>query len=56
VCGVEDDTIAIQNLVQASLGSIIGEMDLDDALSFWDEIEGSNVSADVTRGAPAGKG
>ncbi len=33
VYGVEDYRFAIQNLVQTSLRSIIGEMDLDDALS-----------------------
>uniref|UniRef100_A0A832A7J0 SPFH/Band 7/PHB domain protein n=1 Tax=Desulfacinum infernum TaxID=35837 RepID=A0A832A7J0_9BACT len=33
VYGVEDYRLAIQNLVQTSLRSIIGEMDLDDALS-----------------------
>jgi regulator of protease activity HflC (stomatin/prohibitin superfamily) len=33
VYGVENYRIAIQNLVQTSLRSIIGEMDLDDALS-----------------------
>jgi regulator of protease activity HflC (stomatin/prohibitin superfamily) len=39
VYGVEDYTIAIQNLVQTSLRSIVGEMDLDDALSSRDEIK-----------------
>nr|NIR49085.1 paraslipin [candidate division KSB1 bacterium]NIR71948.1 paraslipin [candidate division KSB1 bacterium]NIS24589.1 paraslipin [candidate division KSB1 bacterium]NIU25192.1 paraslipin [candidate division KSB1 bacterium]NIU93190.1 hypothetical protein [candidate division KSB1 bacterium] len=33
VYGVEDYRFAIQNMVQTSLRSIIGEMDLDDALS-----------------------
>ena len=33
VYGVEDYQIAIQTLVQTTLRSIIGEMDLDDALS-----------------------
>ena len=37
VYGVEDYRLAIQNLVQTSLRSIIGEMDLDDALSSRDE-------------------
>ncbi|GGB85756.1 membrane protein [Marinobacterium zhoushanense] len=39
VYGVEDYRIAIQNLVQTSLRSIIGEMDLDDALSNRDAIK-----------------
>lgn len=39
VYGVEDYTLAIQNLVQTSLRSIIGEMDLDDALSSRDQIK-----------------
>jgi regulator of protease activity HflC (stomatin/prohibitin superfamily) len=39
VYGVEDYRIAIQNLVQTSLRSIIGEMDLDDALSSRDTIK-----------------
>lgn len=39
VYGVEDFRIAIQNLVQTSLRSIIGEMDLDDALSSRDRIK-----------------
>ena len=39
VYGVEDYQIAIQNLVQTSLRSIVGEMDLDDALSSRDEIK-----------------
>ncbi|WP_020680857.1 SPFH domain-containing protein [Marinobacterium rhizophilum] len=39
VYGVEDYNIAIQNLVQTSLRSIIGEMDLDDALSNRDAIK-----------------
>ncbi|MFZ5571527.1 MAG: SPFH domain-containing protein [Thermodesulfobacteriota bacterium] len=39
VYGVEDYRIAIQNLVQTSLRSIIGEMDLDDALSSRDAIK-----------------
>jgi regulator of protease activity HflC (stomatin/prohibitin superfamily) len=39
VYGVEDYRIAIQTLVQTSLRSIIGEMDLDDALSSRDRIK-----------------
>jgi len=39
VYGVEDYTLAIQNLVQTSLRSIVGEMDLDDALSSRDDIK-----------------
>ena len=39
VYGVEDYRFAIQNLVQTSLRSIVGEMDLDDALSSRDEIK-----------------
>lgn len=39
VYGVEDYTIAIQNLVQTSLRSIVGEMGLDDALSSRDQIK-----------------
>lgn len=39
VYGVEDYNIAIQNLVQTSLRSIIGEMKLDDALSNRDTIK-----------------
>lgn len=39
VYGVEDYTLAIQNLVQTSLRSIVGEMDLDDALSSRDQIK-----------------
>lgn len=36
VYGIENYTWAIQNLVQTSLRSIVGEMDLDDALSSRD--------------------
>ena len=36
VYGIENFNIAIQNLVQTSLRSIVGEMDLDDALSSRD--------------------
>ena len=39
VYGVEDYIIAIQNLVQTSLRAIVGEMDLDDALSSRDQIK-----------------
>lgn len=39
VYGVDDYKIAIQNLVQTSLRSILGEMDLDDALSSRDQIK-----------------
>ena len=39
VYGIEIYTWAIQNLVQTSLRSIVGEMDLDDALSSRDHIK-----------------
>ena len=39
VYGVEDYVIAIQTLVQTSLRSIVGEMNLDDALSSRDHIK-----------------
>jgi regulator of protease activity HflC (stomatin/prohibitin superfamily) len=39
VYGVENYFLAIQNLVQTSLRSIVGEMDLDDALSSRDRIK-----------------
>jgi regulator of protease activity HflC (stomatin/prohibitin superfamily) len=39
VYGVENYVLAIQNLVQTSLRSIVGEMDLDDALSSRDSIK-----------------
>ncbi|MCG8670737.1 MAG: SPFH/Band 7/PHB domain protein [Pseudomonadales bacterium] len=39
VYGVENYIIAIQNLVQTSLRSIVGEMALDDALSSRDQIK-----------------
>jgi len=39
VYGVEDYRLAIQNLVQTSLRSIVGEMALDDALSSRDQIK-----------------
>ena len=39
VYGIENYTWAIQNMVQTSLRSIVGEMDLDDALSSRDHIK-----------------
>jgi regulator of protease activity HflC (stomatin/prohibitin superfamily) len=39
VYGVENYQVAIQTLVQTTLRSIIGEMDLDDALSSRDQIK-----------------
>jgi len=39
VYGVENYVLAIQNLVQTSLRSIVGEMNLDDALSSRDHIK-----------------
>lgn len=48
--GVEDFTIAIQTLVQTNLRSIIGEMDLDDALSSRDLIKAKlkdGISEDI---------
>lgn len=39
VYGVEDYALAIRTLVQTSLRAIIGEMDLDDALSSRDQIK-----------------
>jgi regulator of protease activity HflC (stomatin/prohibitin superfamily) len=45
VYGVEDYSFAIQNLVQTSLRSIVGEMDLDDALSSRDQIKSKLKSA-----------
>jgi len=51
VYGVEDYGIAIQNLVQTSLRSIIGEMDLDDALSSRDRIKArllTSISDDIS--------
>lgn len=50
VYGVEDYRFAIQNLVQTSLRSIIGEMDLDDALSNRDAIKAklkASISDDI---------
>ena len=51
VYGVEDYRIAIQNLVQTSLRSIVGEMDLDDALSSRDQIKAKlkeSISGDIS--------
>jgi regulator of protease activity HflC (stomatin/prohibitin superfamily) len=45
VYGVEDYTIAIRNLVQTSLRSIVGEMTLDAALSSRDQIKAKLKSA-----------
>ncbi len=50
VYGVEDYEIAIQTLVQTTLRSIIGEMDLDDALSSRDMIKAhlkTSISDDI---------
>ena len=50
VYGVEDYELAIRNLVQTSLRSIIGEMSLDDALSSRDQIKTklkSSISDDI---------
>ncbi|CAB1065461.1 Protein QmcA (possibly involved in integral membrane quality control) [Olavius sp. associated proteobacterium Delta 1] len=50
VYGVEDYRIAIQTLVQTSLRSIIGEMDLDDALSSRGQIKAKlkdSISDDI---------
>lgn len=51
VYGVEDYIIAIQNLVQTSLRSIVGEMSLDDALSSRDQIKAKlkgSISDDIS--------
>ena len=51
VYGVENYIIAIQNLVQTSLRSIVGEMQLDDALSSRDMIKAklkSSISDDIS--------
>lgn len=45
VYGVENYAWAIQNLVQTTLRSIVGEMDLDDALSSRDHIKAKLKSA-----------
>ncbi len=50
VYGVEDYRFAIQTLVQTSLRSIVGEMDLDDALSSRDLIKSklkNSISDDI---------
>ena len=50
VYGVENYTLAIQTLVQTSLRSIVGEMDLDDALSSRDMIKArlkESISDDI---------
>lgn len=50
VYGVEDYELAIRNLVQTSLRSIIGEMTLDDALSSRDQIKAKlkgSISDDI---------
>lgn len=50
VYGVEDYELAIRNLVQTSLRSIVGEMDLDDALSSRDQIKSklkTSISDDI---------
>ncbi len=50
VYGVENYEIAIQTLVQTTLRSIIGEMDLDDALSSRDKIKANlknSISDDI---------
>lgn len=51
VYGVENYIIAIQNLVQTSLRSIIGEMGLDDALSSREQIKAKlkgGISDDIS--------
>jgi regulator of protease activity HflC (stomatin/prohibitin superfamily) len=51
VYGVEDYRLAIQNLVQTSLRSIIGEMNLDDALSSREKIKAKlkeGISDDIS--------
>ena len=50
VYGVEDYILAIRNLVQTALRSIIGEMSLDDALSSRDQIKAklkASISDDI---------
>ena len=50
VYGVENYIIAIQTLVQTSLRSIVGEMELDDALSSRDQIKAklkASISDDI---------
>lgn len=51
VYGIEDYNFAIQNLVQTSLRSIVGDMDLDDALSSRDHIKAklkASISDDIS--------
>ena len=51
VYGVEDYRLAIERLIQTSLRSIIGEMELDSALSSRDQIKASltnNISDDIS--------
>lgn len=51
VYGVEDYELAIRNLVQTSLRSIVGEMNLDDALSSRDQIKAklkASISDDIS--------
>ncbi len=51
VYGVENYTIAIQNLVQTALRSIVGEMSLDAALSSRDQIKAklkAGISDDIS--------
>ncbi len=51
VYGVENYTIAIQNLVQTALRSIVGEMSLDSALSSRDQIKAklkAGISDDIS--------
>lgn len=51
VYGVEDYEFAIQNLIQTSLRSIVGEMNLDDALSSREEIKAklkNGISDDIS--------
>jgi regulator of protease activity HflC (stomatin/prohibitin superfamily) len=50
VYGVEDYILAIRNLVQTALRSIVGEMSLDDALSSRDQIKAKlkgSISDDI---------
>lgn len=51
VYGIENYSWAIQNLVQTALRSIVGEMDLDDALSSRDHIKAklkAGISDDIS--------
>ncbi|TCM65196.1 SPFH domain-containing protein [Acinetobacter calcoaceticus] len=51
VYGIENYNWAIQNLVQTALRSIVGEMDLDDALSSRDQIKAklkASISDDIS--------